>query len=84
MDRFCAEKVKNCNRYALLSGDRKEIVQLYSEGKYHFSWAERMIYHAARYNVSRLLAKWIFELRYRINNRRAFMPRIHRKGRGAW
>ncbi len=68
LEKFRTEKVKYCNRYALLSGNRDEIEQLYTDGRYPFSFSERIIYHASRLKNSRSIAKRVFELRYAINN----------------
>ena len=67
-EKFRSEKVKYCNRYALLSGNRKEVDHLYADGKYPFTFPERVIYHTSRLKNSRAILKWIFELRYATNN----------------
>jgi glycosyltransferase involved in cell wall biosynthesis len=66
--KFRSEKVKYCNRYALLSGNSKEIEQLYTDSEYPFSFSERIIYHASRFKNMRVIVKRIFELRYAFNN----------------
>ena len=68
MERFYKVKIKNCNRYALLSGEREEIQELYMNSPYHFPFVEFLIYHAARFKLSRNPAKWMFEFRYNIRN----------------
>ncbi len=66
--RFRAEKVKYCNRHALLSGNREEIDQLYADREYPFSFPERVIYYTSRLKQTRVIAKRIFEFRYALNN----------------
>jgi hypothetical protein len=68
MDRVRANKVKNCNRYALASGDFTEIKKLYADADYKFSFMEYCIYQAGLYRLSRAVARKIFELRYRNRN----------------
>jgi len=67
-EKFRSEKVKYCNRYALLSGNREEVDELYADGKYSFTVPERIIYHMSRLKNPRAILKWIFELRYAANN----------------
>lgn len=68
MKRIRAEKIKNCNRYALLSGDHNEINKLYTDQSFHFSFIENVLYHSTKVPVTRAIAKRLFELRYAINN----------------
>ncbi|WP_372807226.1 glycosyltransferase [Pontiella sp.] len=70
MDVLRSEKIKSCNRYALLSGDRAEIDKLYADSRFRFSFPEQVIYHAGRLRPIRPLSKFFFELRYNINNHR--------------
>jgi glycosyltransferase involved in cell wall biosynthesis len=62
-------KVKNCNRYALLSGDRTEIDQLHADPQFKFPVMETMIYHVCRIPVLRKFAQYLFLRRYAKNNR---------------
>ncbi len=70
MARVRANKVKTCNRYALLSGDFSEINTLRADVEYRFSFIETCIYQAGRLAFPRSVARRIFERRYRNNNRR--------------
>lgn len=69
MDRVRENKIKHCNRYALLSGDFSEIRALRADADYRFSLVESCIYHAGRWSFPRAAARKIFEWRYRSNNR---------------
>lgn len=60
-----ANKIKNCNRYALLSGDLEEINRLRANKNFKFSPVEAMIHRISRTEATRKLAKWCFERRYR-------------------
>ncbi len=64
-----AEKIKNCNRYALLSGDRREIDQLYQDSDFVFSFSEYCMYKAGSIKGLRIIGKVLYKLRYRINVR---------------
>ncbi len=68
MDAMRSFKIKNCNRYALLSGEFSEIRKLYTENRNDFSPAERMVYRAGQLPVVRAVAKNLFRLRYQYNN----------------
>jgi glycosyltransferase involved in cell wall biosynthesis len=70
MDRLRFNKIKSCNRYALLSGDRQEIEKLYKDQAFTFSLPERIVYHAGRLKATQSISKRFFEMRYHINNRR--------------
>ncbi len=59
-----ANKIKNCNRYALLSGDLEEISQLRSDKSFRFSFPESMLYLACRTEPARWIAKQLFVMRY--------------------
>ncbi len=73
MDLIRRNKVKNCNRYALLSGDRTEIDQLYANPEFGFSFQESVIYHISRFAILRKFAQNIFLLRYTRNNRQSHL-----------
>ncbi len=64
-----ANKVKNCNRYALLSGDRIEIDMLYHDPDYCFSFSEYCMYQVGSFKGFRAIGRALFKLRYRINVR---------------
>jgi glycosyltransferase involved in cell wall biosynthesis len=64
-----ATKIKNCNRYALLSGDLSEIKHLHEDGSYPFSFAENCVFYANQLKLVRPLAKKLYELKYKINHR---------------
>ncbi|MBN2785663.1 MAG: glycosyltransferase [Pontiellaceae bacterium] len=64
-----ALKVKNCNRYALLSGDLEEINRLHASGDYPFPPPERMIYLACHTPFVRYLVRGLFMMRYTIKSR---------------
>lgn len=69
MDELRKTKVKNCNRYALMSGDPLEVRRLYADEEYRFSFPERCIYLA---NCNRLLlplAQKLFTLRFYAKHR---------------
>lgn len=68
MDGLRFDKVKNCNRYALLSGDREEIDQLYADSKFEFSFSEWLLYHAGRMKAFRPLTKRCYQMRYNLRN----------------
>ncbi|VGO21292.1 glycosyltransferase [Pontiella sulfatireligans] len=63
-------KIKNCNRYALLSGDFSEIEELRANKEYAFPLSEKMIFKACQSKFFRSIAKELFEFKYRINHRR--------------
>ncbi len=65
-----ADKIKNCNRHTLLSGDRTEICRLHSRREYIFSFPENLIYHASRISLLRALLRELFRLKFRLNNHR--------------
>ena len=69
MGRVRASKIKNCNRYALLSGDLSEISSLYADQSYKFSFNENCVYQTNQSRFIRPIAKYIYELRYKLNNR---------------
>jgi hypothetical protein len=71
MEMLRAAKVKSCNRYALLSGDRSEIDRLYADALFKFSFSEFLIYQAGRFGLMRDLARSIFEWRYTAYHRGA-------------
>lgn len=64
LDRIRANKVKNCNRYALLTGDLEEISQLHNHPEFRFTLLEALIYHTCRYKPLRKLIRSIFLVRY--------------------
>jgi len=76
MDRVRANKVKCCNRHALSSGDFSEIRKLRSDPDYRFSFVESCIYQAGQWRLPRAVARKIFELRYRRNNRHFNQKRV--------
>ena len=65
-----AYKVKNCNRYALLSGNKEEIDQLRADPDYPFSLPELLVYYATRTPGVHILARFLYSLRYALNIRR--------------
>lgn len=67
MDKVRANKVKNCNRYALLSGDFEEINRLRADKNFPFKPAESAIYLACKTKPTRAIAKWLFVMRYERN-----------------
>ncbi|MDF7826771.1 glycosyltransferase [Pontiellaceae bacterium B12227] len=69
VDRVRASKVKNCNRYALLSGDIAEINSLYADPSYRFSFNENCVYLTNQSRLFRPVAKKIYELKYKLNSR---------------
>lgn len=70
MDVVRANKIKNCNRYALMSGDLKEITELYANQEYRFPWMERLIFQISRLPLLRTMTRQIFQMRYTFNNMR--------------
>lgn len=66
--RVRASKIKNCNRYALLSGDLAEISCLHSNQSYKFSFVENVVYQTNQSQLIRPIAKNIYKLKYKINN----------------
>ena len=71
MDVLRAAKVKNCNRYALVSGDRSEIERLYADAEYRFSFCERCIYLIGSSRLLHPVARRLFEWRFYIKHRLA-------------
>lgn len=69
MDKIRAEKVKCCNRYALLSGDRDELDKLFQDKDFIFSSSEKNLYLAGKFFGIRAIVKWMFQIRYKINTR---------------
>jgi glycosyltransferase involved in cell wall biosynthesis len=67
LEQLRANKVKNCNRYALLSGDLEEITRLRADKDFRFSFLESILYLACRAEPTRWIAKQLFILRYEIN-----------------
>lgn len=74
MDAIRVNKVKNCARYAMMSGDLEEISQLHADERYVFPFMEHFLYHAIRFSAFRAAARSIFQLRYRLNNYRFKTP----------
>ncbi|MDF7798500.1 glycosyltransferase [Pontiellaceae bacterium B1224] len=68
MKKIRAEKVKNCNRYALLSGDRVEIDRLYNDPAFTFSLSEYCMYKVGSLKKLQAIGKAIYQFRYRMNN----------------
>lgn len=74
MDVIRENKIKNCNRYALLSGDLTEISQLHSNAEYSFPVIEHLLYHAITLPVIGTVIRYLYELRYRLKNGRVTAP----------
>jgi glycosyltransferase involved in cell wall biosynthesis len=69
MEKIRAEKVKNCNRYALLSGDRAEVDQLYRNSDFYFNFGENLMYKIGNIKWLRGFGKVLYILKYTMNNR---------------
>ncbi len=70
MEGIRANKIKNCNRYALLSGDVAEIKALHANPDFSFPLREQLIYWVGIMPVLHHLARLVFEIRFRLNNYR--------------
>ena len=68
MDMIRMVKVKNCNRYSLLSGRRDEIEQLYRDGQFRFPPLERAVYHMSCMPGLSPVMRCLFQFRYSFNN----------------
>ena len=75
-----ANKVKNCNRYAMLSGDLVEIKELHAQSEFQFSVWESIIYTANHVKPLRRLFKFVFGLKYRRASAAEISLHAHIKG----
>lgn len=66
MDVMYADKIKNCNRYALVSGEIGEICRLHAGYKQYFSLFELLIYRINLIKPIRLIFGNLFQLKYLI------------------
>ena len=67
---FLSFKVKACNRYALLSGNREEIEQLYNSHPSAFSTSETGLLKLSRIPPLRALLSKLFQMRYLYNHKK--------------
>ncbi|MEI6892999.1 MAG: glycosyltransferase [Pontiella sp.] len=73
MGRIRTNKIKHCNRYALLSGNVKEIRNLHAEPSYKFSFIENCLYQINLNRFIRPVAKKVYELKYKLKSRTSNM-----------